>query len=266
MATNFTPDYAIHPGEFIKEEIEDLNISQKELAERTNISKTVINEIINGKRNINADIAIKLEEVLYSNARYWLNLQAIYNEALTRKKLGKPSYESIPSPDEWDIIENVNTTKPNVVFSYDNSKTLRGDISNKKMQSVLVMKKLYFSKILFNRDGTAPQGFSAKFTPEYKNLEGDEIEVALTCQIKSESKFMLEVVLVGVFENTEQDEKMREEINKLNTLTIMFPYLRSEISLLTTQPDFPSINLPVVNINALIEGGGEIIASKQKNK
>ncbi len=93
MATKFNPNYAIHPGTFLREEMDSLKISQKSLAEKTGISKTVINEIIHGKRDINAEIAIKLESVLYSDAQYWLNLQSLYDEALARIKLGVPAKE-----------------------------------------------------------------------------------------------------------------------------------------------------------------------------
>lgn len=88
MKTNFSPDYAIYPGEFLKEEMEALKISQKALSEKTGISKTIINEIIKGKRRISAELAVKFESVLYSPASYWLNLQAVYDEAVARKKLG----------------------------------------------------------------------------------------------------------------------------------------------------------------------------------
>lgn len=89
METEFRPDYAVHPGVLLKEEIEDLGLTQKAVSEKTGISKTVINEIIKGKRSINADLAVRLESVLESSARFWLNLQALYDETLARLKLNK---------------------------------------------------------------------------------------------------------------------------------------------------------------------------------
>lgn len=89
MEINFKPNYAIHPGVFLKEEMEMMGITQKTLAETTGVSKTIINEVINGKRKIGAELAVKLEKALYSPAKYWLNLQAIYDETVARLKLGE---------------------------------------------------------------------------------------------------------------------------------------------------------------------------------
>lgn len=87
MATEFRPDYAIHPGVFLREEMEAMNLSQKELAEKLDCSPSVISEILHEKRKINADFAVRLETALYSPAIYWLRLQAIYDEAIARKKI-----------------------------------------------------------------------------------------------------------------------------------------------------------------------------------
>lgn len=95
MATNFKPNYAIHPGEFLREEMESMKISQKSLAERSGVSKTIINEVLKGKRKINGDLAVKLERVLYSPAHYWLNLQAIYDEATARIRLQQDENQCI---------------------------------------------------------------------------------------------------------------------------------------------------------------------------
>lgn len=87
MATEFRPDYAIHPGVFLREEMEAMCLSQKELAEKLGCSPSVISEILHEKRKINADFAVRLETALYSPASYWLRLQALYDEAIARKKI-----------------------------------------------------------------------------------------------------------------------------------------------------------------------------------
>ena len=87
MATEFNPDYAIHPGVFLREEMEAMELSQKELAEKISCAPSVLNEIIHEKRRINADLAVRLEGVLYSPAIYWLRLQALYDEIIARKKI-----------------------------------------------------------------------------------------------------------------------------------------------------------------------------------
>ena len=87
MATEFKPNYTVHPGILLKEEIEALNLTQKEVAEKAGVSKTIINEVIKGKRGINAELAVRLESVLESPARFWLNAQSLYDETMARAKL-----------------------------------------------------------------------------------------------------------------------------------------------------------------------------------
>ena len=96
-----------------------------------------------------------------------------------------------------------------------------------------------------------------------KDITEYEIEARLKCSIHSKN-FDLNLVLVGNFENTEEDKDFREEINHVNTISIMFPYMRAEVSLLTAQPNFPTIDLPIVNINALLAKDGKLVARKNK--
>lgn len=70
---------AIHPGEYIKDELDFRNLSQKEFALRMQRPNTKINQLINGNLDINDDTAIRLEKVLGISAKNWLNLQMNYN-------------------------------------------------------------------------------------------------------------------------------------------------------------------------------------------
>ena len=108
METNFNPNYAIHPGVFLREEMAAMKISQKALSEKIGVCKTVINEILHEKRKINADLAVKLELVLYSPASYWLNLQAIFDEAEARIRLNIPVKE--------ETVESARTNSMSVKF------------------------------------------------------------------------------------------------------------------------------------------------------
>ena len=87
MAAEFKPNYAVHPGVLLKEELDALHLTQKAAAEKAGVSKTVINEVIKGKRGISAELAVKLESVVESPARFWLNAQSIYDEIMARVKL-----------------------------------------------------------------------------------------------------------------------------------------------------------------------------------
>jgi HTH-type transcriptional regulator/antitoxin HigA len=86
--TDAYPDVAIHPGEYLAEEIAARDISQKELARRMGRPLNAINEIINGKKAITAETALQLEEVMPEiPARFWLNLETDYQ--LTRALIKK---------------------------------------------------------------------------------------------------------------------------------------------------------------------------------
>ena len=87
--TNAYPDIAIHPGEYLAEEIEARGISQRELAKRMGRPANTINEIIKGKKSITAETALQLEEVMSEiPARFWLNMETDYQltKAIIEKK------------------------------------------------------------------------------------------------------------------------------------------------------------------------------------
>ena len=65
----------IHPGEVLKDELEEINISQTALAEHIGVLPKTINEICRGKRGISAEMAWKLSYALGTSPNFWLNLQ-----------------------------------------------------------------------------------------------------------------------------------------------------------------------------------------------
>jgi len=80
----YDPDYAVAPGETLKETIDALGIDQKELSKRTELSPKHINQITKGIAPISQDTAIRLERVTGVPARMWNNLEANYREQLAR--------------------------------------------------------------------------------------------------------------------------------------------------------------------------------------
>jgi HTH-type transcriptional regulator / antitoxin HigA len=76
---SFPLDKAIPPGEFLLEEIQTRNLSQRELARRMARPIGAINEIIKGKKAITAETALQLEAAIPGvPARFWLNLETDY--------------------------------------------------------------------------------------------------------------------------------------------------------------------------------------------
>ena len=91
------------PGEFIREYLDDaeLNLTQGALARRLGVSRANLNAIINGKRAVTPDMAMRLERVLGVSMQTWLNLQAVVD-----------IYDALHSPVAKDIARLKPLRKP----------------------------------------------------------------------------------------------------------------------------------------------------------
>ncbi len=85
IANNLTPFEPTHPGEIVKDEIEYLGITQRDLAARMGVSYTQLNEILNGKRPVSSEIALLFEAVLGLEPVALTNMQNRYNMQVARK-------------------------------------------------------------------------------------------------------------------------------------------------------------------------------------
>lgn len=79
IANNLKPFVPTHPGEVLKDELESRGISQRGLAKKLGISYSVLNEILNGKRALNTQLAMILEAALDVPAAPLLAMQNEYN-------------------------------------------------------------------------------------------------------------------------------------------------------------------------------------------
>ena len=78
----------IHPGEILLEEfLKPMEISQERLAEDLNVPIEQIKEIIEEKRGITADIALKLSRYFGMSERFWMNLQTRYDIEVEKDRL-----------------------------------------------------------------------------------------------------------------------------------------------------------------------------------
>jgi addiction module HigA family antidote len=84
IANNIEPAYPTHPGEVLKDEIEYRGISQKKLATTMNVPYTLLNEVLNGKRPVNTELALLVEATLDLPAEPLLKMQARYNMFVTK--------------------------------------------------------------------------------------------------------------------------------------------------------------------------------------
>lgn len=78
----------IHPGEILLEEfLKPMNISQYKLAKDINVPARRINEIVQGKRAITANTALRLGHYFGMSPQFWINLQAHYDLEVESDKL-----------------------------------------------------------------------------------------------------------------------------------------------------------------------------------
>ena len=79
----------IHPGEILREELTGLGMSANALALALHVPANRISQILNGRRNITADTALRLAQFFGTAPEFWLNLQKSYELRLAERKSGK---------------------------------------------------------------------------------------------------------------------------------------------------------------------------------
>jgi len=96
ITTGLSREFIIHPGETLKEILNDKEMSQKELAIRAGFTEKHVNTIINGNKPISISFAKKLEYVFGIDASFWINLQNNYDlEMLEFSELNQISKEEM---------------------------------------------------------------------------------------------------------------------------------------------------------------------------
>ena len=120
-------------------------------------------------------------------------------------------------------------------------------------ESKLQMSDLIFTKICFERnENEMGQGLSFGVERHVEKAEDGTHDVILSINLNDDnSAINIEIVAVGTFILTDDDgftPERRDAIMNNNTVAIMFPYIRSQLTLLTSQPNFPPIVLPAMNI------------------
>jgi addiction module HigA family antidote len=80
---------AIHPGEHLAEQLEALRMSAAELARQLKVPTNRITEILNGRRSVTGDTALRLAHFFGTSPEFWMNLQKLYEIRLAEDKSGK---------------------------------------------------------------------------------------------------------------------------------------------------------------------------------
>lgn len=132
-----------------------------------------------------------------------------------------------------------------------------------EIKSSLNMDKLVFDHIEFTREGFKNDS-TVDFTIETRFAQNQSNEIyRVTLILKGEKKdeYVFEISLTGFFSlnnNDEMDDATKNELISKNTVAIMMPYLRAQVSLLTAQPEVDCVVLPPFNINKMIVEENEI--------
>src|SRR5437016_6225509 len=86
---------AIHPGEHLAEELQELGMSAAEVARKLDVPTNRITGILNGDRTVTADTALRLAHFFGTSPEFWLNLQGCYDLRIAQRKAGK-SIHALP--------------------------------------------------------------------------------------------------------------------------------------------------------------------------
>ncbi len=103
----FAPDWVAIPGESINDLLEERGWSQADLATRTGFTTKHVNLLLKGKAPISEETALRLERVLGSTARFWLNLEAQYREHAARQHAIKALVQHIDWLKELPLADMV---------------------------------------------------------------------------------------------------------------------------------------------------------------
>jgi addiction module HigA family antidote len=87
MASNGLPP--IHPGKFLRETLEELDISQAQFARAIGVSPMRVSHVVNGSRPVTAELALLFGRALGQSPQYWLNLQTAYDLKIAGAAMSK---------------------------------------------------------------------------------------------------------------------------------------------------------------------------------
>ncbi len=124
-------------------------------------------------------------------------------------------------------------------------------------RSVLHLNHVVFDKISFSRNGFMNK-LADKTDVQFKmgvSIEKDDINeyrVSLQVLAEKEEEYSVEIRITG-YCSIADDCEMRDTILKKNAVAILFPYVRAQLTLITSQPEIEPIVLPVFNISTIID-------------
>lgn len=79
---------ALHPGQFLREILEERKLTQAAFARLLGVTSTRISHIVKGSRPVTAEMALLFGRAFAQSPQYWLNLQASYDLKLAERAIG----------------------------------------------------------------------------------------------------------------------------------------------------------------------------------
>ena len=127
-----------------------------------------------------------------------------------------------------------------------------------KSESVLVAKKIFIERMNFQRSEVVNGTVRLSQNSIGKNIEkidDDDYKCSLVFSMTDEEETTsLKIIVSGIFEfKADLEQDLKDIIITKNTVAILFPYLRAQVTLMTSQPDIEPVVIPAININALLQ-------------
>jgi addiction module HigA family antidote len=88
-----------HPGKFLRREVEARRLSANRLALDLGVPSGRITDILNGRRSISADTAVRLGRYFGNRPQFWLDLQSQYDIAVVEQARGREITRRVQPPD-----------------------------------------------------------------------------------------------------------------------------------------------------------------------
>lgn len=125
----------------------------------------------------------------------------------------------------------------------------------KKSKSSLKAYKIIVENMSFERsfEEISSGELESSFIRNVEQQEKDKYKVTLSLAISNKDNTLkIDITVAGLF-GFEGEEEFKKDLIERNSVSILFPYIRSQVTLLTAQPGMQPIVIPPININSLLE-------------
>lgn len=207
----YRPDYAIPPGETLREVMESLGMTQQELAVRTGLTAQSLSRIFNGNQPISYETADALEMATGTPARFWNNLEARYRERLTVFEKNASLTEDL----EWlKTIPTLDLIRRGAIEKAgDNPELLRNTLSFYGVSSVAAWHELWDSPALAARRSTC---FETRPGPASAWIRLGELQAkTVNCQSYNKNRLMKFIPELRNLTLTKDVQKMADVMRQL---------------------------------------------------